>query len=332
MKTRTFGKTGVAVSELGLGTAFMASQGQDGVNTCVARALDQGISYFDTAADYGKGNDERMLGIGLRGLRKQAFLATKVGGVDEAGGHRSVACLMGQFEAGLSRLQTDHVDLIQIHEADQRKWWSDDPVPVEVAASHGGPLIQDEEDYAFAEAPCVQFLRRVQKEGKARFVGITGKDARRLARILRTVDIDAMMIAHQYNPILRSAAHFLLPQTEAKGIGVVGGAMLMKGWLAVPRTEWRESPPPWMDPIFQRAYLSFMDIQEASGIEMAELTLRWLLVESRIQSIVVGFSQWGQIKSNIEAISRGPLPADLHRAIDAIGIVHPLVYQGRTAL
>jgi len=332
MKTRPFGKTGVKISELGLGTAFMARQGQDGVNSCIARSIDQGITYFDTAADYGKGNDERMLGIALCGRRDKAFLATKVGGVEEPGGHRSVEALMRQFEAGLGRLQTDRVDLIQLHESDQRKWWSDDPVPVETAVDHGGPLIRDEEDYAFAEAPCVQFLQRAKAEGKARFVGITGKDARRLSRIVRAIDIDGMMVAHQYNPLLRNALHFLLPLTDEKGIGVAGGAMLIKGWLAIPQTEWRASPPPWMDPVFQRAYVSYLDIQQESGINLAELTLRWLLPEARIHSIVVGFNQWDQIESNMEAIKRGPLPADLQRAIDAIGIVHPLIYQRRTSL
>ncbi len=332
MKTRPFGNTGITVSELGLGTAFMARQGQDGVDSCIARSIDHGITYFDTAADYGKGNDEKMLGIALRDRRDRAFLATKVGGVEEIGGHRSAEALMRQFEAGLARLQTDHVDLIQLHESDQRKWWFDDPVSVETGADHKGPLIRDDEDYAFAEAPCVQFLQRARAQGKARFVGITGKDARRLARIVRAVDIDGMMVAHQYNPILRSALHFLLPLTQEKGIGVAGGAMLIKGWLAIPKTEWRESPPPWIDPVFQRAYVRYLDIQHESGIDSAELTLRWLLPESRLHSIVVGFSQWDHIKSNIEAISRGPLPTDLQRAIDAIGIVHPLIYQRRTSL
>ena len=85
MKRRTLGKTDVVVSELGLGTCFMSGQGQQGVNDCVARAVDRGINYFDTAADYGKGNDERMIGVALRGRRDKVFLATKVGGVGDFG-------------------------------------------------------------------------------------------------------------------------------------------------------------------------------------------------------------------------------------------------------
>ena len=332
MRRRILGKTGVAVSELGLGTCFMSAQGQQGVNECVARAVDRGIDYFDTAADYGKGNDERMLGEALRGRRDKVFLATKVGCVEDPGGHRKAESLMRQFEDSLCRLQTDYVDLIQLHEADQRKWWSDDPVSTQEAVSHGGPLIRDEEDYDLMAAPCLEFLRNVKQQGKARFVGITGKDARRLARLVGAVQVDAMMVAHQYNPIYRNAARFLLPLTEAEGVGVAGGAMFMKGWLAVAKTEWRDQLPCWMDGDFHRAYFNYLDIQVSSGIALPELTLRWLLVEQRINCIVTGFSEWREIESNIDAIERGPLPADLQSEIDAIGIVHPLLYQGRSTI
>ena len=232
-----------------------------------------------------------MLGEALRGRRDKVFLATKVGCVADSGGHRKVESLLRQFEDSLHRLQTDYVDLIQLHEADQRKWWSDDPVPKQEAMSHTGPLVRDEEDYDFLAAPCVEFLQRIKKQGKALFGGITGKDARRLARLVSAVQFDSMMVAHQYNPIFRNAARFLLPLTDAEGVGVAGGAMLMKGWLAVAKTEWREQRPDWMDEDFHRAYFDYMDIQAASGLALPELTLRWLLTEQRINCIVTGFSE-----------------------------------------
>ena len=332
MKRRALGNTGVNVSELGLGTAFMSGQGQQGVNECIALAVDREINYFDTAAAYGKGKDERMLGEALRGRREKVFLATKVGGVEDPGGHRKVNSLMRQFEESLGRLQTDYVDLIQLHEADQRKWWSDDPVPKEIAISHGGPLIIDEEEYDFPAAPCLEFLRIAKKQGKARFIGITGKDARRLARLVSATELDSMMVAHQYNPIYRNAARFLLPLTEEEGVGVVGGAMFMKGWLAVAKSDWRDHLPEWMDEGFHRAYCKYLDIQASSGLELPELTLRWLLPEQRLKCIVTGFKNPHEIESNIDAIERGPLPANLQSKIDAIGIRHPLLYQGRTTI
>jgi len=332
MKTRILGKTGQQVSELGLGTCFMAGQGQAGVDHCAAWAIDQGVNYFDTAANYGNGRDEQMLGPALRGRRDRVFLATKVGCVRDPGGHRQVASLQRQFEESLARLQTDHVDLIQLHEADQRKWWSHDPVPVEVAVDHCGPLIRDDEEYDFAHAPCVEFLRQAKARGQARFFGITGKDARRLARIVTGVEIDSMMMAHQFNPILHNGRQYLLPVTTAKNVGVVNGAAFLKGWLAVPQTEWRTNPPAWMDEPFRRAYFAYLDVQAGSGLPLAELTMRWQLGEPRQHSVVVGFSRIEDIEQNAAAAARGPLPADLQRAIDAVGIVHPLIYQGRTTL
>ncbi|MBS10573.1 MAG: hypothetical protein CME19_03075 [Gemmatimonadetes bacterium] len=330
MKTRTLGNTGFQVSTLGLGTAFMAGLGQSGVNTCVADAIDRGINYFDTAADYG--HDEEMLGLALEGHRDKVFLATKVGGVEEPGGHRNADVLMKQFERGLRRLRTDCVDLIQIHESDQRKWWSDDPVPLEIAISHGGPLIRHDETYAFADAPCVEFLERAKEQGKARFVGITGKDSGRLTRLVEAFTVESMMVAHQYNPILRNAAENLLPVTDQKDVGVAGGAMFQKGWLAVAEEGWRDNRPEWMDDAFYDAYFGYLDIQKTSTIPLPELTLRWTLKDTRIHCIVTGFSNWPQIEANIEAIERGPLPDDLHAAIDSLGIIQPLYYQGRTEL
>ena len=156
----------MTVAELGLGTAFMAAQGQAGVDECVARAMERGVNYIDTAANYGKGKDEEMLGTALRGRRDGVFLATKVGCVADPGGHRKVDSLMAQFEGSLRRLQTDRVDLIQLHEADQRKWWTDDAVAEVEAVSHTGPLIKDDEEYDLASAPCVEFLHRAKAQGR----------------------------------------------------------------------------------------------------------------------------------------------------------------------
>ena len=103
----------------------MAAQGQGNVSRCVDYAIEHGVNYFDTAADYGRGNDETMLGIALKGKRKKAILASKVGHTPDAKGHRDVSQLVEQSDGSLKRLQTDYVDIIQIHEADYLKWWDD---------------------------------------------------------------------------------------------------------------------------------------------------------------------------------------------------------------
>ena len=335
MKTRILGKTGLNVSELGLGSAFMAGQGQDGVDRCVDYAVDHGVNYFDTAANYGDGRDETMLGAALKGKRDKVILATKVGFTNREryrlDGHRSADQLMGQFEDSLKRLQTDYVDIIQIHEADYLKWWTD-AIPDDEAAVDWGALIEDDTDYDFANAPAVEFLANAKRSGKARFIGLTAKNARLLARILKVIDVDSVMAAHQFNPVFRNAVEFLFPTAQDLEVGVVIGAPLMKGWLAVPQNAWRENPPDWMDEAFKTSYFRFLDIHADVGIPMAELCLRWMLSEQRQQSIVVGFSNLQEVEFNMSAARRGTLPDDLNAAIDEIGIVHPLIYQARTKI
>ena len=334
MKTRTLGKTGLNVSELGLGSAFMAGQGQDGADRCVDYAVDNGVNYFDTAANYGDGRDETMLGAALKGKRDKVILATKVGFINREryslDAHRSTDQLMEQFEGSLKRLQTDYVDIIQIHEADYMKWWDD--ISDDGAVGIWGALIEDDKEYDFPDAPAIKFLADAKRSGKARFIGLTAKNARVLARILKAVDVDSVMTAHQFNPVFRNAVEFLFPTAQDLGVGVVIGAPLMKGWLAVPQNAWRENPPEWMDDTFKASYLKFLDIHADTGMPMAELCIRWMLSEQRQQSVVVGFSNIEEVEFNISAASRGALPDELNAAIAEIGIVHPLIYQARTKI
>ena len=328
MKTRVLGKTELKVSELGLGSAFMAAQGQKSLNQCIDYAIEQGVNYFDTAANYGNGMDETMLGAAFKEKQDKVILATKVGYTrNNLLAHRDANQLMQQFEGSLRRLQTSYVDIIQIHEADFLKWWTDD-----IRLDQWSALIKDDEGYDFADAPVVQFLEDARSSGKARFIGLTGKNARLLARIMRTIQVDSVMVAHQFNPIYRNASEFLFPVASELETGVVIGAPLMKGWLAVPQEEWRDNPPDWMDAPFKQSYFGFIDIHRDYGIPMAELCIRWMLEERRQQSIVVGFSNFQEVESNISAAYCDALSNDINASIERNGIVHPLIYQGRTII
>lgn len=332
MNRRRLGRTGLLVSELALGVSFVAAQGQEVVTRSVHAALDLGIDYFDTAPYYSAGLDEAMLGHALGGRRDGVVLATKVGYTENPDDHRSVDGLMRQLDQSLQRLRTDHVDIVQIHEADFRKWWAAERVSPEDGMSQTGMLIRDDETYDFAGAPVVEFLARARAAGKARYVGITAKDARLAARLLDVVDVDTVMVAHQFNPVLRNAAAYLFGPAAQRGLGVVIGAPLMKGWLAAPKHRWRTAPPPWMDATFERAYFDYVDLAAASGIDLGELTMRWMLGETRQHSLVFGFRDAGEIAANARAAAQPPMPGALRAAIDALGIVHPLIFQGRTAL
>jgi len=332
MRRCRLGRTGLLVSELATGLAFTAAQGEDVVDRGIRMALDSGVNYFDCAPYYSAGLDEQMLGNALRGVRDQVVLATKVGYTEYPDGHRSAAGLMRQLDESLQRLRTDHVDVVQIHEADFRKWWVEVPITAEEAMSPTAPLISDDETYDFAGAPVVRFLEDARRAGKARFAGVTGKDARQIARVVEALDVDTVMIAHQFNPVMRNAAEFLLPLTAQRDMGVLIAAPFMRGLLASPKYKWRAAPPVWADDKFLHAYFACVDIAEREGISLAELTIRWILGEQRKHTIVFGFRAAEEVAANAQAVALGPLPAALQEEIDALGIVHPLVFQGRTTL
>ncbi|MFM9989889.1 MAG: aldo/keto reductase [Burkholderiaceae bacterium] len=332
MKLRRLGRTDLYVSELGMGICFVADQGQDVVSHGIHLAIDRGINYFDSAPYYSQGHDEKILGDSIKGIRSEVVISTKVGYMDVGQDHRSATGLMNQLNQSLERLSTNYVDILQIHEADFRKWWANEVVSSEEGSNPRARLIQDDENYDFARSPVVDFLYNAKKTGKTRYIGITGKDARQLERVVKALDFDAVMVAYQLNPVMRAAAQFLLPTTQRREMGVLIAAPMMKGLLVAPKIKWREQPPAWMNSTFYEAYFAYVDLAERLGITLPELTLRWLLGEKRQHSIVFGFGAAQEIESNVFSVEKGPLSPVLQTEINALGIVHPLVFQGRNTI
>src|SRR6516164_6930543 len=118
METRTLGRTGLKVSVLGFGCGavggLMVRGSPADQERAVARAIELGINYFDTAAMYGNGESERNLGRVLKSLKPDIVVGTKVRVPDGERGHIGAA-VAASLEASLRRLQLDHVDLFQLH-------------------------------------------------------------------------------------------------------------------------------------------------------------------------------------------------------------------------
>jgi aryl-alcohol dehydrogenase-like predicted oxidoreductase len=138
--------------------------------------------------------------------------------------------LNDQLNGSLRRLRTDYIDLLQIHEADFAWWWLDN----RGRDFENWPflLIEPRDDFDIAGAPVLRFVQAAIRDGKARFWGITGKNAPRLTLILHAVSsAQCLMIAHQYNAIYRNA-NVLIDAAVSAELGVIIGAPLMRGWLA----------------------------------------------------------------------------------------------------
>jgi uncharacterized protein len=196
---RQLGKTGVQVSALGVGGYHLGStKDQQEANELVARALDAGINFFDNCWDYHDGLSEERLGVALKGKRDQAFVMTKV---CTHGRGKDVAML--QLEESLRRLQTDHLDLWQIHEV----------------------IYYNDPDLIFAPGGAAEALSAAKQQGKVRFVGFTGhKDpAIHLRMLTQDFPFDTVqMPLNCLDATFRSFETQVMPEANRRGIAVLG--------------------------------------------------------------------------------------------------------------
>jgi predicted aldo/keto reductase-like oxidoreductase len=196
---KQLGRTGVEVSALGLGGYHLGSADTDqAANEIVAKALDHGITFFDNAWEYHDGLSEERLGNALRGKRQQAFVMSKV---CTHGRDKNLA--MRMLEESLRRLQTDHLDLWQIHEV----------------------VYENDPDLIFAPHGAAEALLAAKQQGKVRFVGFTGhKDpAIHLKMLAHDFPFDTVqMPLNCFDATFRSFETQVMPEAARRGIAVLG--------------------------------------------------------------------------------------------------------------
>ena len=199
VQKKTLGRTGVQVSALGLGGYHLGSANTDQVAIeIVAKALDHGIDFFDNAWEYHDGLSEERLGRALKGRRQSAFLMTKV---CTHGRDKKLALRM--LEESLRRLQTDHLDLWQIHEV----------------------IYENDPDLIFAPGGAAEALLDAKQQGKVRFVGFTGhKDPEiHLKMLAHDFPFDTVqMPLNCFDATFRSFETHVLPEAARRGIAVLG--------------------------------------------------------------------------------------------------------------
>ena len=196
---RPLGKTGVQVSALGVGGYHLGSmKDQKESMELVTRALEAGINFFDNCWEYHDGSSEERLGEALKGKRDQAFLMTKV---CTHGRTKDIA--MKQLEESLRRLQTDRVDLWQIHEV----------------------VYYNDPDLIFATNGAAEALLAAKQQGKVRFIGFTGhkNPAIHLKMLSHDFPFDAVqMPLNALDGTFKSFEHQVLPEANKLGIAVLG--------------------------------------------------------------------------------------------------------------
>jgi aryl-alcohol dehydrogenase-like predicted oxidoreductase len=196
---RDMGSTGVKISCIGVGGYHLGTPDDPEIaNEIVARALDAGVNFFDNAWEYHQGESEIRLGNALKGKRDKAIVMTKV---CTHGRGKEVA--MRMLEESLARLQTDYLDVWQIHEV----IYGNDP------------------DLIFAPGGVIEALELARKQGKVRFVGFTGhKDPSIHLRMLRQgFHFDTVqMPLNCFDATFRSFEQQVLPEAASQGVAVFG--------------------------------------------------------------------------------------------------------------
>ena len=204
MLYRKLGRTGETVSAIGLGGSHIAKPTLTDAESVklIQSAIDRGITFMDNSWDYNEGRSERMMGNALSegGYRNKVFLMTKIDG-------RSKQIAARQIEDSLSRLKTDHIDLLQHHEV----------------------IRFDDPDRIFGEEGATEAVVEAKKAGKIRFIGFTGhKDPHIHLYMLETAEKHGFQFDAVQMPLnvmdahYRSFAQLVLPKLVEKQIGVLG--------------------------------------------------------------------------------------------------------------
>ncbi|HEV2446514.1 MAG TPA: aldo/keto reductase [Candidatus Sulfopaludibacter sp.] len=290
MRKRELGSVGLEVSALGLGCLGMSqSYGvpdeQESLAT-IHRALDLGVTLFDTAEMYGPYKNEELLGRALRGRRGEAAIATKFGwrivdgkaaGTDSRPEHvKEVA------EASLRRLGTDYIDLFYQHRVDPQ-------VPIEDTVGAMADLV---------------------KEGKVRYLGLSEAGEGNIRRAHATHPITALQ--SEYSLWERNLEPRILPLLRELGIGLVPYCPLGRGFLAgsarssqeYPAHDWRAHDPRFQGENYSanlRAAAAVREIAAAKGATPAQIALAWILHKGSDIVPIPGTKRRTYLEENVRA-------------------------------
>jgi aryl-alcohol dehydrogenase-like predicted oxidoreductase len=304
MRYRDFGATGVPVSEIGFGAwaiggGWGPQQDSDSV-AALHRALDLGVNFIDTAAGYGDGRSERIIGRVLKERRETAFVATKTPprpGAWPPSPHDRVderypeSYLRANVEERLRNLGTQRLDLVQLHT--WTRAWNREPRPFEV-------------------------LRELQAEGKVRFVGVSTPehDQNGVIDLMRAGWVDAVQVI--YNIFEQEPAAELLPVAREKSVGVVVRVVFDEGVLTGKFTRETTFAPD----DFRRKYFAGDRLERAvtrtegirrelagTGLTLPQAAIQFALAEKGVSTVIPGIRSVAQAETNA-AVSDLPALGD----------------------
>jgi len=305
MNYRTLGKTGLRVSELGMGGLFVSSFGAEREVGCqtVRRALELGVNYVDTAPGYR--DSEEVLGEALDGVTQPYVLSTKLGGRPQPFDAQDKDALRRSVETSLRLLRRDQIDILMIHEPDrpgQYDWYP---------------------DWERFHGPVCELLTELKQEGIVRYTGLGGTTAYTLAHILATGAYDVVLTAFNYSLLWREAEIAVLPEAQRQGMGIIVGSPLQQGALARCYREEVEEGARWLSPPRRAQFKRLYALVDDLGMTLPELALRFVLSNPAVSTTLMGARSVTEVEQNVRSVEKGPLGQDVLDAIQAIADTVP---------
>ncbi len=302
---RELGRTGLKVSIVGygaspLGQEFGTIDPEEG-KRAVHYAIDNGINYFDVAPYYGRTLAETRLGEALVGSRDKVILATKVGRYDidlETGFDFSAKRVTASVDESLKRLQTDYIDVVQIHD---------------IEFGHREQIINE----------TLPALFKLKESGKVRFVGITGYPLYPVKAVAEAVEIDTILSYCRYNLMDTAMDEVLTPVARAKGIGLINASPLhMRVLTEKGAPDWHPAPKKVLEVGRQ-----VTEHCRSRGVDVADLAMQFALQYEGVATTLVGMSKVRHVDMNVKSVGVAPDPDLLAEVLGMIKPVANIVWQ-----
>jgi L-galactose dehydrogenase len=277
MELRRLGRTDLQVSLLGFGTGplgdeYGKTEPAEGARA-VHFAIDNGINFFDSSPYYGRTLSEERLGQALVGRRDKVVLATKCGRYGLDAFDFSPERVATSVDESLRRLRTDYLDLLQAHDVE----------------------FGDVDRIIHETIPA---MRKIQEQGKARYIGITGYPLKTLLRIAKAVPVDTILSYSRYNLMITDMDQVLTPFAKQNGIGLINAASLHMGILTqAGAPAWHPAPPP-----VHQAARRAGDLCQKRGVDISEVAIRFSLDHPYVSSTLVGIASEAQVKTNLKLL------------------------------
>lgn len=317
MNYRRLGRTGLKISEIGLGTwwSYGKKVEQDESVRCIHRAFELGVNFFDTADVYSEGKAEQILGEAIRSLpREQLVIATKCAGTawpGPLGKGLSRKHIVEALHASLRRLRLDYIDLYQVH-------WPDAETPLDETLKTFDDLIRQ---------------GKVLYAGCSNFSAAQIEEAAKLAERYNITRFDSVQPV--YSMFNSKIEEELLPYCGRQGVGVVVYSPLAQGLLTgkyrqgqpLPANgRWAERGEAGMQERYGRNAIEKVEMllctAERAGKTLSQLALSWILRRPEVTSAIIGATSVRQVEENVPA-SDWRLTDDIAAEVEKVLAIPP---------